>query len=226
MPRVVIIQGASGSGKTTLIKHLLSFAAMEAKNIGIIKSCGHEISIDDDAKKDSFIFQQAGAKKILLHQGQQHTLFSYSEDVSLHDLINSYFSDFDFVFVEGFAASTAFPRIVVMRSTTTPKTLTDKHNLIAVASDVPCISPFSDVPVLDLNNPLSIYNFICANPFSSTRTTLKINGQVVPMNHFVENMLINTILGLVKSIKKDDNEDTRSLQISIHLSPNSKKANS
>ena len=165
MPKVILIQGASGAGKTTLINQLLVFAAREHKKLGIIKSCGHAISIDDDTKKDSFQFRQAGAQKILLHQGQNHTLFSYEEDTPLNELVSSHFSDFDMVFVEGFSNSCDFPRIIVMRNGINPKTISDKKNIVAFASDDPCISLYADIPVLDLNAPQSIYALIQKHTF-------------------------------------------------------------
>jgi molybdopterin-guanine dinucleotide biosynthesis adapter protein len=223
MPKVILIQGASGSGKTTLINQLLVFASREHKKLGIIKSCGHEININDDTKKDSFKFRQAGAQKILLQHGLNHTLFSYDEDTPLNELISSYFSDFDMVFVEGFSNSCDFPRIIVMRSAINPKTISDKKNIVAFASDDPCISPYADIPVLDLNAPQSIYALIQKHTFFQLLSSLKINGQVIPMNHFVENILVNTVLGLVKSIKREEDEELTSLQLNIQLTASSKK---
>jgi molybdopterin-guanine dinucleotide biosynthesis adapter protein len=223
MPKVILIQGASGSGKTTLIEQLLVLAASDHKNLGIIKSCGHEISIDAGISKDSSKFRSAGAKQILLHQGNQHTLFSYDENASLSDLIVSYFSDFDLVFVEGFATSCDFPRIIVLRSSITAKPISSKQDLIAFASDLPCVSPYADIPVLDINDPKSIYAFIMAQSSPKILSSMKINGKAIPMNHFVENILVNTVLGLVKSIKREDDQELSSLRLTIQLPAPSEK---
>jgi molybdopterin-guanine dinucleotide biosynthesis protein MobB len=82
---------------------------------------------------------------------------------SLEELVATYFSDVDIVLTEGFKAS-ALPKIELHRRERSATLLCrgeqDDPHLVAVASDEPLSL---DVPILDLNNPREVADFVEKN---------------------------------------------------------------
>ncbi len=218
MPKVILIQGSSGSGKTTLIEKLIQHYTVRHFSIGVIKSYAHELKIDADASKDSSKFHEAGAQKILMHQLDQHTLFSYQSPLSLNQIIPLHFSDFDLVFAEGFVNESTFPRIMLMHESLPLKAFTNIQNILCFVADKPCIAPVPSLPVFTLPQLDAVIELIDQIPIEKPHCFLLINGKKVPMNHFVEDILTNTLLGLVHTIKHEDDE-IQSVQLFISTSP-------
>ena len=84
----------------------------------------------------------------------------HAESPPIEELIATYFGDVDLILTEGFKRS-GLPKIEVHRAERSPTLLCrgEQHDpsLIAVASDEPLEL---DVPVLDLNNPVQVADFV------------------------------------------------------------------
>ncbi len=217
MPKVFMIQGASEVGKTTLIERLVSLSARDGLRTGIIKSCGHQISIDASALKDSAKFRAAGSERILLHQETESTLFAYHAMASITEMVLQYYSDLDHVFVEGFSWAADYPRIIVLRESIPPKPIHNTENLLAFVTDGSCKPPLEDYPIFNINDSQKIYSFLLQNAPQKDRCILSINGKTIAMNHFVEKVIINTLSGLCSSIHTEE-EIMQQLELKIQLS--------
>lgn len=150
----------SGTGKTTLLESVVSELKSRGYRVGVIKHDAHRFDIDHPGK-DSHRLTQAGADTMLISSQDKLALIKqHPTEPSLSELITSYFSDVDLVLTEGFKKS-GLPKIEVHRSERSPKLLCrgeeDDPTLIAVASDA---ALQLDVPVLDLNSPALVANFV------------------------------------------------------------------
>ena len=159
-PVVMAFVAWSGTGKTTLVEKLVELASDRELVVGALKHDAHRFEIDKPGK-DSHRFAAAGANTTLIVADDKMALVR-KHDVSplVEDLIEAHFNHCNLVLVEGWKMS-SLPRIEVhrpkLKRTLLSRDETRNPHLVAVASDGPVDV---DVPVLDLNNPLEILDFI------------------------------------------------------------------
>lgn len=160
-PLVMAFVAWSGTGKTTLVESLIRLACERGLKVGALKHDAHEFELDKPGK-DSYRFTAAGAEVMALVSGSQTAVLKkHSQPGDVDHLIRLYFQEVDLVLVEGWKNS-SLPRIEIHRPGLGRPMLSrgeknDPH-LVAVASDEPMDL---DVPVLDLNAPEEVLNFIC-----------------------------------------------------------------
>jgi len=160
---VVAFVAKSNTGKTTLLEKVILELKKRGYRIGAIKHDAHNFDIDHPGK-DSHRLAAAGADTMVITSQEKLALIKkHSEAPTLANLIETYFADVDIVLTEGFKRSN-LPKIEVHRAERSPTLICrgEEHdpNLLAVASDEPLDL---DVPVLDINNPAQVADFIEAN---------------------------------------------------------------
>lgn len=150
----------SGTGKTTLLERVLPELLCRGLRVGALKHDAHRFDIDHPGK-DSHRLTAAGAATMLIVSDEKMALVkSHSAAPSAEELVRTYFADMDLVLVEGFRQS-GLPKIELHRKERGDPLICrgERHDpgLVAVASDEPLEL---DVPVLDLNDPRSVADFI------------------------------------------------------------------
>lgn len=158
--KAVAFIARSGTGKTTLIEKVLPELSARGYRVGAIKHDAHRFDIDHPGK-DSHRFAAAGARTTLITSAEKLALVRrHSGSPPVESLLGTYFSDMDIVLVEGFGRS-GLPKIEVHRKGVPGPLLSRGENpdpsLIAVASDEDLEA---DVPVIDLNAPEAVADFI------------------------------------------------------------------
>lgn len=148
------------TGKTTLIERLLPELARRGYRVGAMKHDAHRFEIDYPGK-DSHRLTSAGAETMLISSAEKLALVKkHTHSPPAEDLLRAYFADLDLVLVEGFRKS-GLPKIELHRKERGDPLICrgERHDpaLIAIASDGPVEA---DVPVLDLNSPAGIADFI------------------------------------------------------------------
>jgi molybdopterin-guanine dinucleotide biosynthesis protein MobB len=159
-PSVVAFVAKSGTGKTTLIEQVIARLKERGWKVGAIKHDAHRFDIDHPGK-DSYRLTAAGADTMLICSPEKLALVKrHSAPPPVDELLKQYFSDMDIILTEGFKQS-ELPKIEVHRSERSDTLLCRgvqyDSSLIAVASDT---NWTLDVPCLNLNDPLSITDFI------------------------------------------------------------------
>lgn len=153
----------SGTGKTTLLVKLISMLSNREVRIGIIKQSHHDIEIDIPGK-DSYELRKAGANQTLLTSPGRWALIHENKLKLEHDLPATIellqTSTLDLVLVEGFRHY-PFPKIELNRSELKkPYLFPEDEAIIAIATDNP-EAVKNRLPVLDINNPQEIMDYIC-----------------------------------------------------------------
>lgn len=159
---LLAISAWSGTGKTTLLKQLIPLLRERNIRPGLIKHTHHDMDIDTPGK-DSYELRKAGAAQTIVASQQRWALMT--ETPELPPLSLSYLvsrmdaSTLDLVLVEGFKHEEV-AKILLYRQEAghTHHELVFDPYVIALASDVPLNVP---VPVLPLNDPQQIAEFIC-----------------------------------------------------------------
>mgnify|MGYP001067173552 CR=1 FL=1 len=161
--KILSIVGKSNVGKTTLIEKMLPiFTRNYGIKVGTIKHHLHDFECDIKGK-DSWRHQAAGAVQTIISSPEKYVLFSKidkpSSELSIDELA-AYLNASDFIITDGYKFSDK-NKIEVFRPAHYDKLVTDKNsNLIAYATDNINYKFPLDVPVLDLNNPAEIVDFI------------------------------------------------------------------
>lgn len=113
MTQTISVIGKSESGKTTLIEKLIPEMKRRGYRVGSVKHTSHGFDMDREGK-DSYRHQKAGAETVAVASPRQIVLIKNVANDSLENL-ESYFSDMDLVFVEGYKKARR-PKIEVFNS--------------------------------------------------------------------------------------------------------------
>jgi molybdopterin-guanine dinucleotide biosynthesis protein B len=169
-PILSFCASSSGIGKTTLLTKLIPLLAARGLQVSVIKHTHHNFAIDLPGK-DSYVLREAGAVQMLLGSRQRWALTTEltriagrdaQADTSLSELLAQLDQNLvDLILVEGFR-NEAIPKIEIYRPSMSQLLLAESDSsIIAIASDGQvAIEVETRLPILDLNNPPAIVEFI------------------------------------------------------------------
>ena len=154
----------SGTGKTTLIKDVVMILKKSNYRVSVIKHAHHNFDIDQPGK-DSYEIRKSGAENMLISSENRWALMHENmnnDELTLINLINLLEKiKYDLILVEGFKAE-SFPKIELYRKEVSKDrellSSSDK-NIVAIAAEQKTKLETS-LPVLDINNPQNIADFI------------------------------------------------------------------
>lgn len=151
----------SGTGKTTLRVRLIQLLKQYGLRLALIKHAHHDFDIDTPGK-DSYELRKAGAEQVLVVSDSRRALIRemVATEPRLYELIDELDLDgIDRVLVEGFR-HVPFLKIELHRPALNRALIfPDDPSVIAVAVDADIDA--GGLPVLDINQPGEIVQFIC-----------------------------------------------------------------
>lgn len=158
------LSGWSGSGKTTLMAKLLPELISRGYKVSTMKHAHHTFDVDTPGK-DSFVHRESGATEVMIGSATRWAL--------LHEVRNEPEPDFDsllaamtpvdLLLIEGFKRH-GHSKLEIHRKGSDNQLLhTDDPEIVAIASnggldDGDLVN--APLPVLDLNDPAAIADFI------------------------------------------------------------------
>jgi len=165
--KAVSFVAKSGTGKTTLLEKVIAELKSRGYRVGAIKHDAHSFSIDHPGK-DSYRLTAAGADTMLISSPTKLALVKqHTAAPPIEEQLSTYFTDVDIVLTEGFKKS-GLAKIELHRSARNDSLICRGEeydpSLIAVATDS---SLDVDVPLLDLNNPSQVADFVEAKVIKS-----------------------------------------------------------
>jgi len=166
----------SGTGKTTLLTKIIMLFRCKGLRIGVIKHTHHSFEIDLPGK-DSYELRKAGASQMLIGSKKRWALIVDREEEQELDfeqyLQNLDQDTLDIILVEGFKPE-AIPKIELNRAALNrPYLYLNDCSIIAVATDRR-ESLATQLPVLDLNRPEQIADFIRERFLPNHKITTRI----------------------------------------------------
>ena len=155
--RVYGIIGWQNSGKTTLVEILVREITSRGFTVSTVKHAHHDVDLDRPGK-DTHRHRQAGAQEVILASGKRMFIMVEHrvEEPSLQQVL-SRLAPVDLVLIEGYKRDDHAKIEVWREATGQPLIQTDDPSVRAVASDAALTL---SVPLLDLNDPASIADFI------------------------------------------------------------------
>ena len=153
----------SGTGKTTLLERLIPDLRGRDLRLAVIKHAHHNFDVDQP-EKDSYKLRHAGAGQMLISSGRRwalmHELAEDESEWSLSQLLDVIDHDnTDLILVEGFKKEPIRKIELHRPSLGHPVLCTSDTHIVAIATDDE-LTTSPKIPVLDLNQPAAIGNFI------------------------------------------------------------------
>jgi len=201
---IISIVGKSDSGKTTLIEKLVPELTRRGYRIATVKHDVHGFEVDREGK-DSWRHKQAGAHTVVIASPNKVALIrDVEKDWTLEEIREKLIQDVDLILSEGYKKD-IHPKIEIFRKGKHKELLcTKEDNLVAIVSDqkfdigASCFFP-EDIE--------GIADFIERKFLSSKRgreVSLKVDGKKILLNPFVKGFLVNTVKGMLTSLKGCD----------------------
>jgi molybdopterin-guanine dinucleotide biosynthesis protein B len=174
------IYGNSDSGKTTLIVKLVGHLVKEGYLIATIKQTKKAISIDTK-RKDTWRHHGAGAE-LVVFSSICETDFLLNKSMSTSEIIRRItdFGCYDIILIEG-ADDPCIPKIQMGVGK-------KRENTIASYED-------------NFNETLKIIKRELKMKPSLQRLCIAVNGRNIPLTDFPEQIITNTIVGMLGSLK-------------------------
>ena len=164
--KVVGFSAWSGSGKTTLVEQLITHLRRAGQRVSVVKHAHHDFDIDH-AGKDSWRHRQAGAFEVVIASNRRLAKMREFEqpcEPTVHQLIAE-LVDCDWVLVEGFKHADLLKIEVWRAATGQPVQYPHDPFVVAVCTDNASRLPEpTGLPILDLNRPESVADFLLGNP--------------------------------------------------------------
>lgn len=158
-PPVISIISKKRAGKTTLIVKLIPELKKRGYRIGTLKHDTHGFEIDHEGK-DTYKHKQAGSDTVVISSPWKISVIKdVSEELSIDQIIDTYFMDVDLVVTEGYKNANK-TQIEVFRSSAHSSPMYKKgetSSLIAMASDTHLDM---DVPVYNINDVIGLADLI------------------------------------------------------------------
>ena len=199
MAPVVSIVGKSGVGKTVLIERVITELKKRGYRIATVKHSLHGVDIDSPGK-DSWAFARAGSDAVVISSPDKLVLIkSVDHDPRIEEILRTVGADFDLVLVEGLRKSKA-AKIEVHRKELGDDLLCSTKELSAIVTDG---SLDVDVPQLPIGDTQAIADFIEETFVSGAEgdTFVLVNGKQVSMKPFVKDIIAQTVLAMVSTLK-------------------------
>jgi len=207
MVPVISIVGNKNVGKTKFLEGLLPELKKRQIKVGTVKHDVHGFEVDKEGK-DTWRHAQAGSDAVVIsHSEKVACIKKVESELSLDQIVIEFMGDVDLVITEGYK-SAGKPKIEIFRKDIQDKLVcTEKDNLIAVVSDNTDL-PIS-VPIFKTSDYSTVADFILKFLEDSKETgvtlQLKVDGKLVPLAPFVEQIIASSVIGMVKTLKGCEN---------------------
>ena len=201
MPPIVTFIGWHNCGKTTVAVNVVNYLKKQGYKVAVIKSSSEKNVVFDTEGTDTYKHKSAGADSVMFVAPDQMVLQTDKTNLSLQILAHRYFADVDIVIGEGFKHARQIPKIEILREE--KKSLKGEVNgVIAVVTDLDVSGDY----VFRSNESKEVGMFIEKRFLSDKkkgreRAVLLVNGQKIPMNSFIQEVLAGSVTGLVSSLK-------------------------
>ncbi|MDO8687884.1 MAG: molybdopterin-guanine dinucleotide biosynthesis protein B [Dehalococcoidales bacterium] len=221
MPPIVSFVGLSSVGKTTLLERLIPELKKRSYRVAIIKHDVHGFDMDKPGK-DSWRFTQAGSDIIMISSPDKLALIKkVDHDSTLQELARLVGDSADIILTEGFKQREA-AKIEVHRKAIGEKLLCKPEELVALVTDEPLDLPVWQCSTEEISRLADRIESTFLTNRREEEATHTVNGVSVPMAPFVQEFVINTLVGMVSTLKGVDK--ISSLDISLKRNSSGDKA--
>jgi molybdopterin-guanine dinucleotide biosynthesis protein B len=218
MLKVLSIVGRSDSGKTTVLEGLIRELKKRGRRVGVLKHAHGELRMDHEGT-DTHRLKLAGADTVAIAGPAGCAVISTPDDEPpARELAIKLFSDCDFIFTEGYKKG-PFPKIEVLPrgGDAEPLCKVLEDRLVAVVGNG---KVGEDVEKFGTDDAQALADFVenrYINDPAKTITEIIVNGKRVRIKDFVQDMIRESILGQLGTLRGVDADDINDVYITIRM---------
>jgi molybdopterin-guanine dinucleotide biosynthesis adapter protein len=186
------LYGSSDFGKTTLLVQLVKRLRQDGLRVATVKRSNKHISMDTK-EKDTWRHHQAGAQLVVFSSASE-TDFLFNATMSSSDISKKIheFGSYDVVLVEG-ADDPAIPKIQVGAGK-------KRENTVLIYED-------------NIEDILALIRQAMTKGKPSNHLSIVVNGNDIPLTDFPEQIITNTITGILQSLKGVQTVESFTIQL-------------
>jgi len=203
--KVFTVTGTSGSGKTTTIERIIAELKRRGYRVGSVKEIHNDAFAMDTPASNTHRHRAAGAA-LVTARGYHETDLLYPEKLPMRELLRHY-AAYDWVVLEGVADLPA-PAVVCTEDKLTPEAICVAGKLGAQYSKfqgLPCFNALEDTAALCDFLEAQVSDYLeCYDPDapdSGIEVALTVDGKPIRMVPFVQKILRNAVLGVVRELE-------------------------
>ena len=214
---IVAVVGSSKSGKTTTIEALIQGLTKRGYTVGSAKHIPEtEFTIDKEGK-DTWRHAKAGARIVLSVAPKELAVIQKVESTnySLEQVIAKIPEEIDVIFTEGFkslvGSDTSIPKLVIAKTKNEVSQAMERYkNILAFVTSVPSKRTESEIPFVDgMKEPEKLVELVNKKVEvllkrkrkRGEKITIQVDGNFLPLGDFVQDIVRNTVLGMIGSLK-------------------------
>ncbi|MFO7677710.1 MAG: molybdopterin-guanine dinucleotide biosynthesis protein B [Thermoplasmatota archaeon] len=184
---VIGLYGESDSGKTTLVVKIIRYFKKQGLQIATIKQTNKDVLLDT-VGKDTFKHRESGAVCTTLYSAN-NTDIMINKKINITELIDiiSKMELFDFLIIEG-SSDPQIPKIRIGTIKQRANTILDYMG--------------------DFNQVVDTINHIIKTKEKYDVLTIKVNGNNIHLSEFPTEIIQNSLLGMISSLKGVNTIDT------------------
>ena len=213
---IVAVVGSGNSGKTTAIEAIIQGLTKKGYTVASAKRIPEpEFTIDTEGK-DTWRHAKAGASAVLSVAPQELTIIKKvdTKKYTLEQLIAEIPDETDIIIIEGFKSLVAqdmtIPKIVATKTDNEISEALERYkNILAFIGHTP-EKVETEIPFVDaLKEPEKLVDMVDQKVAvlverkrkREKKITIQINEQILPLGNFVQDIVRNSVLGMVSSLK-------------------------
>lgn len=214
---LVAVVGSSKSGKTTAIEWIITGLIRQGYSVASAKRIPEPDFTIDTEGKDTWRQAKAGANTVLSVAPRELTIIKKIEtkNCTLEQLVAEIPNETDIIIIEGFKSlvqqDMTIPKIVATKNDQEISEALERYNnILAFIGHVPEQKMETEVPFIDaINNPEKLVELV-RNKIAvmverkrkrEEKITIMVNEKTLPLGDFVQNIVRNSVLAMVASLK-------------------------
>ncbi len=214
---IIAIVGSSNSGKTTALEAIIKGLTKKGYKVASAKRIPEpEFTIDTEGK-DTWRHAKAGASTILSVAPNELTTIKKvdTKKYTLEQLISEIPDQTDIIIVEGFKSlvgeDMTIPKIVATKTDNEISAALERYkNIIAFIGHIPDQKVETDIPFVDaineteklvelVNKKVSV--LVERKQKREEKIIIQVDEQILPLGDFVQDIIRNSVLAMVSSLK-------------------------
>jgi len=229
---IIAVVGSRHSGKTTTVEAMVRGLAAKGYKVATAKHIHQTGFTIDTQGRDTWRHAQAGAHTVVAVAANELTTIKKvaTTKFSLSEIVKNCDDNIDVIVVEGFrglaAQDPAVPKIVTVKS---KREVDEATQVIKPILAFTTMSPHAEsdkvkTPLVDVTKePERLIEIIdkCIGPIITKRretrdsTSIDINGNMLPLNPYVQKVTRNVLFGVISTLKGANIRGNENIKITI-----------
>ena len=214
---IVAVVGSSESGKTTAVEAMLKGLTDKGYKIASAKRIPEpEFTIDTEGK-DTWRHVRAGASTVLSVAPNELTTIKKVDTTkySLEQIVAEFPHEVDIIILEGFKSlvgeDSSIPKLVTAKTVNEVTEALERYkNILAFIGSGPDGKTETEIPFIDaLKEPEKLVELVDQKVAvlverkrkREEKITIHVNEELLPLGDFVQDILRNTVIAMVSSLK-------------------------